>query len=121
MSYRLAPAAIIPIPKQANPNVSGQTLDCRAQLIACSTVVVMTFSSNRPSIHGWKLSSLTCPPNRTNSNESKTLFYDAVGVKVQHVAPSNRHSESLTFSPKISDNIIFSIVHTLRSRMANSG
>jgi hypothetical protein len=28
-------------------------LDCRAQLMACSTVVVITFSSNRPSIHGF--------------------------------------------------------------------
>jgi hypothetical protein len=27
-------------------------LACRAQLIACSTVVVMTFSSNLPSIQG---------------------------------------------------------------------
>ena len=52
MSYRLAPAAIISIAQHANPNVSGQTLACRAQLMACSIVVVMTFSSNRPSIQG---------------------------------------------------------------------
>ena len=52
MSKRLAPAAIISIAQQARPNVIGQMLDCRAQLIACSTVVVMTFSSNRPSIQG---------------------------------------------------------------------
>ena len=32
--------------------VIGQMLDCRAQLIACSTVVVNTFSSTRASIHG---------------------------------------------------------------------
>src|SRR3954469_1437148 len=97
MSYRLAPAAIISIAQQANPNVSGQTLDCRAQLIACATGVVMTFSSNRPSIHGWKLSSLTCPPssglcasicldqyrpNRTGCTEFTILYYDALGVKV---------------------------------------
>ena len=48
----LAPAAIISIAQQASPNVIGQMLDCRAQLIACSTVVVITFSSKRPSIHG---------------------------------------------------------------------
>ena len=53
MSKRLAPAAIISMAQQARPNVIGQMLDCRAQLIACSTVVVMTFSSKRPSIHGW--------------------------------------------------------------------
>jgi hypothetical protein len=53
MSNRLAPVAIISIAQQARPNVSGQTLDWRAQLIACSTVVVITFSSNRPSIQGW--------------------------------------------------------------------
>ena len=41
-SKRLAPAAIISIAQQARPNVIGQMLDCRAQLIACSTVVVMT-------------------------------------------------------------------------------
>ena len=29
-----------------------RALDCLAQLIACSTVVVITFSSNRPSIQG---------------------------------------------------------------------
>jgi hypothetical protein len=39
--------------QHARPNVSGHTLACRAQLIACSIVVVMTFSSKRPSIHGW--------------------------------------------------------------------
>ena len=53
MSKRLAPAAIISIAQQARPNVIGQMLDWRAQLIACSTVVVMTFSSKRPSIQGW--------------------------------------------------------------------
>jgi hypothetical protein len=58
---------------------------------------------------------------RGNQVECTILHYEALGVKVQHVAPSNRHSESRTFSPKISDNINFSIVHTLRSRMANSG
>jgi hypothetical protein len=52
MSYRLAPADIISIAQQAKPNVMGQILDWRAQLIACSTVVVTTFSSIRPSIHG---------------------------------------------------------------------
>ncbi len=52
MSKRLAPAAIISIAQHARPNVIGQMLDWRAQLIACSTVVVMTFSSNRPSIQG---------------------------------------------------------------------
>jgi hypothetical protein len=53
MSYRLAPVAIISIAQQASPNVIGQMLDWRAQLIACSMVVVITPSSNRPSIQGW--------------------------------------------------------------------
>jgi hypothetical protein len=38
--------------QQAKPNVIGQMLDCRPQLMACSIVVVMTFSSKRPSIQG---------------------------------------------------------------------
>src|SRR5262245_32424134 len=38
--------------QQAKPNVIGQMLDCRPQLIACSSVVVITPSSRRPSIHG---------------------------------------------------------------------
>ena len=52
MSKRLAPAAIISIAQHASPNVIGQMLDWRAQLIACSTVVSTMFSSNRPSIQG---------------------------------------------------------------------
>src|SRR2546423_7579081 len=59
MSYRGSPTAIISIAQQASPKVSGQTLDWRAQLIACSTVVVMTFSSKRPSIHGCETSFTT--------------------------------------------------------------
>ena len=58
---------------------------------------------------------------RMNTAESTILHYDTLGVKVQHVAPSNRHSESRTLVPNISDNIIFSIVHTPRSRLAKSG
>jgi predicted MFS family arabinose efflux permease len=38
--------------QQASPNVIGQMLDWRAQFIACSTVVVITFSSMRASIQG---------------------------------------------------------------------
>jgi hypothetical protein len=38
--------------QQARPKVIGQMLDCRAQLIACSTEVRTRFSSNRPSIQG---------------------------------------------------------------------
>src|SRR5436309_13371728 len=49
MSKRLAPVAIISIAQQARPKVIGHMLDCRAQLIACSSDVVMTLSSNRPS------------------------------------------------------------------------
>src|SRR3954470_14546006 len=38
--------------QQARPNVIGHMLDSRAQLIACSSVVVMTFSSlPNPSSH----------------------------------------------------------------------
>jgi hypothetical protein len=44
--------AIISIAQQARPNVMGQMLDCRAQLIALSTVVVITLSCSRPSIQG---------------------------------------------------------------------
>src|SRR5262245_24311889 len=35
--------------QQARPKVIGHMLDSRAQLIACSSVVVTTLSSNRPS------------------------------------------------------------------------
>jgi hypothetical protein len=45
--------------QQARPNVIGQMLDCRAQLIACSIVVVITPSSNRPSIHGCVMASVS--------------------------------------------------------------
>src|SRR5262245_34561298 len=51
MSNRLAPAAIISMAQHARPNVIGQILACRAQFIDCSSVVVITFSSNRPSSH----------------------------------------------------------------------
>ena len=37
--------------QQARPNVIGHMLDSRAQLMACSSDVVMTLSSNRPSSH----------------------------------------------------------------------
>jgi hypothetical protein len=38
--------------QHASPNVIGQMLACLAQFVACSTVVTIRFSSNRPSIHG---------------------------------------------------------------------
>src|SRR5258706_8030747 len=38
--------------QQARPKVIGQMLAWRAQLMGCSTEVVMTFSSKRPSIQG---------------------------------------------------------------------
>src|SRR5262245_56357147 len=47
MSKRLAPVAIISIAQHARPNVIGHNDDSRAQLIACSSVVVMTDSSFR--------------------------------------------------------------------------
>src|SRR5215470_180790 len=49
MSKREAPVAIISMAQQARPNVMGHMLDSRAQLIACSSVVVITLSSKRPS------------------------------------------------------------------------
>src|SRR6516162_6318970 len=49
MSYRDAPVAIISMAQQARPKVIGHMLDSRAQLIACSSDVVMTPSSNLPS------------------------------------------------------------------------
>src|SRR3954468_11330133 len=45
MSKREAPVAIISMAQQARPNVIGHMLDSRAQLTACSSVVVMTASS----------------------------------------------------------------------------
>src|SRR5205823_6443468 len=52
MSKREAPVAIISMAQQARPNVIGHMLDSRAQLIACSSDVVMTFSSlPNPSSH----------------------------------------------------------------------
>ena len=51
MSKRDADAAIISMAQQARPNVIGHMLDSRAQLIACSRVVVITLSSKRPSSH----------------------------------------------------------------------
>src|SRR5712692_4333884 len=52
MSKREAPVAIISMAQQARPKVIGHMLDSRAQLIACSSDVVMTFSSLKtPSSH----------------------------------------------------------------------
>src|SRR5207249_11174713 len=52
MSKREAPVAISAMAQQARPNVIGHMLDSRAQLTACSSVVVMTFSSlPNPSSH----------------------------------------------------------------------
>src|SRR2546421_13117567 len=48
MSKRDAPVAIISMAQQAKPKVIGHMLDSRAQLIACSSEVVMTLSSKRP-------------------------------------------------------------------------
>src|SRR5262245_59267838 len=49
-SYRENPVAIISIAQQARPNVRGQTLERRAQLITVSTWVMMKLSWNRSSI-----------------------------------------------------------------------
>src|SRR5271163_1356793 len=49
MSKRDAPVAIISMAQQARPKVMGHMLDSRAQLMACSSDVVMTLSSKRPS------------------------------------------------------------------------
>src|ERR1700682_2899749 len=51
MSYLEAPVAIISMAQHARPKVIGHMLDSRAQLIACSSVVATTLSSNRPSSH----------------------------------------------------------------------
>ena len=64
ISYLLAPVAIISMAQQASPNVMGQILDCCPQFMASSTVVVMTFSSNRPSIHVISDTSLIYRSNR---------------------------------------------------------
>src|SRR3712207_6582604 len=62
MSYRDAPVAIISIAQHARPNVIGHMLDSRAQLIACSNVVVMTLSSKRPSSQPISTSSVLWSP-----------------------------------------------------------
>jgi hypothetical protein len=62
MSYREAPVAIISIAQQAKPNVIGHMLDSRAQLMACSSDVVMTLSSKRPSSHPIASSFICYPP-----------------------------------------------------------
>src|SRR4029077_17804054 len=49
ISQREQPTAIISMAQQARPNVIGHMLDSRAQLMACSSVEVMTFSSEIPS------------------------------------------------------------------------
>src|SRR5205085_9121390 len=49
MSKREQPTAIISMAQHARPKVIGHMLDSRAQLMACSSEVVMTLSSNRPS------------------------------------------------------------------------
>ena len=49
LEQREQPTAIISMAQQARPKVIGHMLDSRAQLIACSSDVVMTLSSNRPS------------------------------------------------------------------------
>src|ERR1700694_2114559 len=58
MSKREAPVAIISMAQQARPNVIGHMLDSRAQLMACSSDVVNTLSSKRPSSHPM---SYSCP------------------------------------------------------------
>jgi hypothetical protein len=54
-------------------------------------------------------------------NSRFSFAYDALGVNVQHDAPSKRHSLSRTVLPKISESISFSIVQTPRSNLASSG
>src|SRR5271169_480672 len=61
MSKRDAPVAIISMAQQARPKVMGHMLDSRAQLMACSSDVVMTLSSNRPSSQP-----MTEPPDLTS-------------------------------------------------------
>src|SRR5215211_5031645 len=109
--------------QQARPNVIGQMLDCRAQLIACSTVVVKTFSSSRASIHGWagvavwvgcvivSLGFDDCwhchkfvrIPHTAAGSPGTSL---EVGSNEQHLSPSKRQELNRKFSPTSSENII---------------
>src|SRR5262249_26455279 len=77
MSKRDAPVAIISMAQQARPKVIGHMLDSRAQLIACSSVVVMAFSS-LPNPSNQPISQLLCipeplapPPPRSGEGEQK--------------------------------------------------
>src|SRR5262245_10319173 len=54
--------------QQARPNVMGHMLDSRPQLMACSSVVVMTLSSNRPSSQPILFLHLTQNTTRTLSD-----------------------------------------------------
>src|SRR6185369_3829838 len=85
MSKRDAPLAIISMAQHARPNVIGHMLDSRAQLIACSSVVVMTLSSNRPSsqpIYALRLEAVSKPlppaPSPLRGGGRGEGFFDAV-------------------------------------------
>src|SRR5919198_387850 len=82
MSKRGAPVAIISMAQQARPKVIGHMLDSRAQLIACSSVVVMTLSSNRPSSQPIVLLLLD-PGERDVLSESTAQRYRAEGRPIE--------------------------------------
>ena len=68
--------------QQASPKVMGHMLDSRAQLIACSSVVVTTFSSNRPSSHPmyFVLSrSAVCSQHVTSRSTAPASFTGSLG------------------------------------------
>jgi hypothetical protein len=65
MSYRDALIAIISIAQQANPNVTGQIDDRRAQLTTFSTVVVSTGMSASDPIAFHGAQSRSWPQSRT--------------------------------------------------------
>src|SRR5437588_11160945 len=58
--------------QQARPKVIGHMLDSRAQLMACSSEVVMTLSSNRPSSQPMKSN-----PFEQNRGLTKQIGYQA--------------------------------------------
>src|SRR5437773_12541008 len=77
MSYLEAPVAIISMAQQARPKVIGHMLDSRAQLIACSRVVVKKFSSERPSSQ--PISATPCLLCESAPNPIKVSSFPQVG------------------------------------------
>src|SRR5215471_15534588 len=98
MSKREAPVAIISMAQHARPNVMGHMLDSRAQLIACSSDVVMTLSSNRPSSQPMENSSNGDNPEARISPRSLSYSLPAPTSASSSVVGSGSSPDAASFS-----------------------